>query len=203
MGHSQILHLLNWISAQGFWGGLCLVLLYAVACLTFLPGSMLTLGAGALYGFVTGVALISAGSLLGATCSFLIGRYLLRGFLQRKLAQNAKFQAIDQAIAQEGWKIVLLSRLSPIFPFSLLNYGLGLTRISLGHFMVASWLGTLPLIAVYVYAGMLAGSLVRIDQAHQSSTTEWILKIVGLVATIALSIYTTRVATKALEKFKV
>ncbi len=203
MGQERILHLLDWISSLGWLGGLYLVLLYALACMTFLPGSLFTLGAGAIYGFLNGVALISVGSLIGSSLSFLIGRYVLRGYIQRKLKRHPKFQAIDQAIAIEGWKIVLLSRLSPIFPFSLLNYGLGLTQISLAHFMMASWLGTLPLISVYVYVGMLAGNLAHLTEAHQSSRMEWSLKIIGLLATIALTVYTTKLAKNALKKFQV
>jgi uncharacterized membrane protein YdjX (TVP38/TMEM64 family) len=194
-----ILHFLQWMQGRGWEGMLGLVLVYAAACILFLPGSLLTLGAGAVYGLWTGMALISAGSLLGSTLSFLAGRYLFRRPLQKRLAKNEKFQKIDEAVSREGGKIVFLSRLSPIFPFSLLNYGLGLTRISLGRFMAASWLGTLPLIAVYVYGGMVAGSLAALGTGRGKPPGLWALQIGGLVATVALCVFVTRLAGKALK----
>jgi uncharacterized membrane protein YdjX (TVP38/TMEM64 family) len=195
------LHFMTWVHGLGWPGGLLLMAVYALCCVTLLPGSVLTLGAGAIYGLFPGTALISMGSLLGATTSFLASRYLLRGWLTKKLSGNKKFIQLDTAVGREGWKIVILSRLSPIFPFSLLNYGLGLTRISVGQFMLASWLGTLPLNIVYVYAGSVVGDLAHLGAAgaHKPKGL-WILQIVGLIATITLVVFTTRLATRTLQK---
>src|SRR5690606_28498352 len=109
-----------------------------------IPGSALTLGAGALFGVFWGTVYASTGATLGATCAFLIGRYLARDWVAARIARRPAFVAIDRAVAEEGWKIVGLTRLSPIFPFVLLNYAFGLTRVSLRDYVFASWLGMLP-----------------------------------------------------------
>jgi len=199
MTHALV-EFMGWVHQQGAWGWLWLVLCYALACVTFLPGSVLTLGAGVIYGLWMGTALISAGSLLGSGISFLASRYLFRDWLEARMSKNPKFHRLDAAVEKGGWKIVLLSRLSPIFPFSLLNYGLGLTRIPLWQFLAASWLGTLPLISVYVYGGMVAGNLAALGKTGEVRPPGvWALQIVGLAATILLCIWVTRIATRALK----
>jgi uncharacterized membrane protein YdjX (TVP38/TMEM64 family) len=100
-------------------------------------------------------------------------------------------------VADEGWKIVFLTRLSPVFPFTLLNYAFGLTRVKLSHYVLASWIGMIPGTVMYVYLG----SLVNVGAGHRQRTTgEWVLYGVGLLATIVVTIFVTRVARKALEK---
>ena len=126
-----------------------------------------------------------------------VGRYLARDAIARKIEKNEKFAAIDRAVADEGWKIVFLTRLSPVFPFTLLNYAFGLTRVKLSHYVLASWIGMMPGTVMYVYLG----SLVNVGAGHRQRTTgEWVLYGVGLLATIAVTIFVTRMARKALEK---
>ena len=161
----------------------------------FLPGSILTLGAGALFGVVKGSILVSISATLGATAAFLVGRYLARDWVAKKIEGNSKFSAIDQAVAREGWKIVGLVRLSPVFPFSLLNYAFGLTRVSLRDYMLASWIGMMPGTVMYVYIGSLAHA-----GAQQTTPLQWALRGLGLVATIAVTLVLTRIAKKALAK---
>jgi uncharacterized membrane protein YdjX (TVP38/TMEM64 family) len=132
---------------------------------------------------------------LGATAAFLVGRYLARDWVARKIEKNPKFRAIDKAVAEEGWKIVLLTRLSPIFPFNLLNYAFGLTRIRLREYVLASWIGTMPGTILYVYIGSLARAGVR-----HTTPAEWVLRGVGLLASLAVTVVLTRVAKKALNK---
>ncbi|PSP12165.1 MAG: hypothetical protein BRC56_00530, partial [Cyanobacteria bacterium SW_9_47_5] len=120
---------LDWIDSLGAWGAVALIVIYIVAPVLFIPGSILTLGAGFLFGVIQGTILVSVGAAIGATAAFLVGRYLARGWVSKQLEGKPKFQAIDEAVAREGWKIVGLTRLSPIFPFNLLNYGLGLTQV--------------------------------------------------------------------------
>jgi pyruvate/2-oxoglutarate dehydrogenase complex dihydrolipoamide dehydrogenase (E3) component/uncharacterized membrane protein YdjX (TVP38/TMEM64 family) len=188
---------LDWIGKLGPWGPVIFVGLYIIATVLFVPGSVLTLGAGALFGVVLGSVCVSISATLGATAAFLVGRYLARDAIARKIEKNQTFATIDRAVADEGWKIVLLTRLSPVFPFTLLNYAFGLTRVKLSHYVLASWVGMIPGTVMYVYLG----SLVNVGAGHRQRTTgEWILYGVGLLATVAVTVFVTRLARSALAK---
>ena len=188
---------LDWIGKLGPWGPVLFVGLYIVATVLFIPGSVLTLGAGAVFGVVLGSVCVSISATLGATAAFLVGRYLARDAIARKIEKNEKFATIDRAVADEGWKIVFLTRLSPVFPFTLLNYAFGLTRVKLSHYVLASWVGMIPGTVMYVYLG----SLVNVGSGHRQRTTgEWALYGVGLLATVAVTVFVTRVAKKALAR---
>ena len=191
---------LVWISGLGPLGPMIFIALYILACVLLLPGSILTLGAGAVFGVVQGFIAVLTGATLGATCAFLVGRYLTRDWVARRIAGNEKFKAIDEAVAREGWKIVFLTRLSPVFPFNLLNYAFGLTRVSLKHYFFASWLGMIPGTMMYVYIGSLAGDLASLGAGGRTRTTaEWILYGIGLLATVVVTVFVTRLARKALS----
>lgn len=192
---------LDWIARLGPWGPLAFVILYIFACVLFVPGSILTLGAGVLFGVIKGSALVSISATLGATAAFLVGRYLARDWVWKKIEGNEKFKAMDDAVAKEGWKIVGLTRLSPLFPFNLLNYTFGLTKVSLRDYFFASWIGMIPGTLMYVYMGSLAGDLVTLGTRTQvRSTQQWLLYLVGLVATVVVTVYVTRIARRALDK---
>src|ERR1051325_8248707 len=201
---AKLLHLqdllkaaLDWIGKLGPWRPVILVGLYIVATVLFVPGSVLTLGAGAVFGVALGSVYVSISATLGATAAFLVGRYLARDAIARKIEKNEKFATIDRAVADEGWKIVLLTRLSPVFPFTLLNYAFGLTRVKLSHYVLASWLGMIPGTVMYVYLG----SLVNVRSGHRQRTTgEWALYGVGLLATVTVTVFVTRLARRALAK---
>jgi uncharacterized membrane protein YdjX (TVP38/TMEM64 family) len=188
---------LDWIGALGIWGQVLFVLIYVIATVLLIPGSALGLGAGALFGVVRGSLLVSAGSTLGATCAFLLGRYLARDWIAKKVEGKASFAAIDRAVAGEGWKIVFLTRLSPVFPFTLLNYAYGLTRVSLRDYALASWIGMMPGTVMYVYLGSLARAGVS---ERQRTPVEWALYGSGLIATLAVVLIVTRIARRALAK---
>jgi uncharacterized membrane protein YdjX (TVP38/TMEM64 family) len=191
---------LAWISELGNWGPVIFVLLYAIACVCFFPGSILTIGAGVVFGLVRGFVLVSIASVLGAVASFLIGRHLARGWVARKLSDYPRFQAIDEAVAAEGWKIVFLMRLSPVFPFNLLNYAFGLTRVSLRDYTVASWIGMIPGTILFVYVGSLAGSLANLGSPSRPRTrADWAFSLIGIIATLGVTIFVTRLARKALN----
>lgn len=182
-------------------GAAAFVGIYVVACVLLVPGSVLTLGAGAVYGVVRGSLLVSLASTLGATAAFLAGRYLARDWVARRLEGNERFRAIDEAVGREGWKIVGLTRLSPVFPFFLLNYAYGLTRVSLRDYVLASWAGMIPGTVLFVYLGSLAGSLAALDAPGGGrSSAQWALYLVGLAATLAVTVYVTRIARAALAK---
>jgi len=188
---------LDWVGQLGPWGAIIFIAIYVVATVLFIPGSVLTLGAGAVFGVMWGSIYVSIGSTLGATCAFLVGRYLARNAIARKIEGNERFVAIDKAVANEGWKIVGLTRLSPVFPFTLLNYAFGLTQVKLGHFILASWIGMMPGTVMYVYLGSLA----KAASGERTRTTgEWVLYGVGLLATLLVTIFVTRIAKKALAR---
>lgn len=188
---------LAWIEGLGALGPVAFILLYVFAVVFFVPGSVLTLSGGALFGVAAGVAYVSIAATLGATSAFLIGRYLARDWVARRIENNSRFRAIDEAVAREGWKIVGLVRLSPIFPFSLVNYAFGLTSVSLNHYVFASWLGMLPGTALYVFLGSLGGDLAA---GRSRSAAEWGVYAAGLAATILVTVFVTRIARKSLEQ---
>jgi uncharacterized membrane protein YdjX (TVP38/TMEM64 family) len=191
---------LVWVKDLGPAGMGVFALLYVVACVFFIPGSLLTMGAGTIYGVVTGSILVSISSVLGATAAFLVGRYFARGLIAKKIEGNARFSAIDNAVAAEGWKIVGLTRLSPIFSFNLLNYAYGLTRVSLKEYVLASWIGMMPGTVMYVYIGSLAGDLASLgsETAVAPSGAQWAINVVAFLATVLVTVYVTKIAKQAL-----
>jgi uncharacterized membrane protein YdjX (TVP38/TMEM64 family) len=190
---------LDWIRALGPLGPVLFVLIYVVASVLFVPASILTLGAGWAFGVLRGSLYVTVGATFGATAAFLVARYLLRDWVARRIEGNPKFAAIDDAVGREGGKIVLLTRLSPIFPFNLLNYGFGITKVSLRSYFLASAVGMIPGTLTYVYVGSILGNLATAGKDRQRSPVEWGLLIVGLLATIAVTLFITRLARKALE----
>lgn len=190
---------LQWISDLGPAGPILFVAIYILACVLLLPGAILTLGAGAVFGLAKGFVAVSVGATLGATCAFLVGRYLARDWVAARIAGSGKFRAVDEAVAREGWKIVLLTRLSPVFPFNILNYAFGLTKVGLKDYFLASWIGMIPGTVMYVYIGSLAGDLASLGAGGRERTAgEWALYAVGFLATIAVTVVVTRLARKAL-----
>jgi uncharacterized membrane protein YdjX (TVP38/TMEM64 family) len=192
---------LEWVNGLGSLGAIAFITIYLLATVAFLPGSILTLGAGVVFGVVWGALYVFVGATLGATAAFLVGRYLARGWISRKIAGNANFRAIDEAVGKEGFKIVLLTRLSPVFPFNLLNYAYGVTGVSLRDYFLAS-VGMIPGTIMYVYIGSLAGSIATLGTGTQPTNAglQWVIRILGFVATIAVTVYVTRVARKALAE---
>jgi uncharacterized membrane protein YdjX (TVP38/TMEM64 family) len=192
---------LDWIGGLGAMGPLIFAVVYILATVLFLPGSVLSLGAGALFGVMKGSVIVSISATLGATAAFLVGRYLARGWVEKRIEGDDKFKAIDETVAREGWKIVGLTRLSPIFPFNLLNYAYGITKVSLRDYFLASWIGMLPGTIMYVYIGSLAGDLATFGTGGGPATTaQWGLRVVGLLATVAVTVYITRIARRALKE---
>lgn len=192
---------LEWIDSLGPGGAIAFISVYIVATVAFLPGSILTLGAGALFGVFLGSCYVFVGATLGATAAFLVGRYLARDWVAKKIEGNAKFQAIDRAVSNGGLKIVCLTRLSPIFPFNLLNYAYGITGVSLKDYTIGS-IGMIPGTVMYVYIGSLAGSIATIGNRSQTADVglQWAIRIVGLIATVAVTVYVTKIARQALDE---
>jgi len=189
-----------WVESLGALGPIVFILGYAVATVAFIPGSVLTLAAGAIFGVVKGTIFTLIGATLGASAAFLVARYVARGAIERRIAGNPRFAAIDRAVGREGFKIVALLRLSPVFPFNLLNYSLGLTRVPFLPYFAAS-AAMLPGTLLYVYYGAAAGSLASaLGGGAKKGTEGWILFGVGLLATIVVTAFVTRLAGRALKQ---
>ena len=195
-----LLVLFDWVGENRSVSWLVFIVFYVMACVLVLPGSLLTLAAGFLFGLGYGFAIVSLASTLGATCAFLVGRFLARDWVAAKLQGLPKFAALDTAVGEQGAVVVLLTRLSPIFPFSLLNYGLGLTQVKLSHYVLASWVGMIPGTLLYVYLGSIASNLTSIFAGDlvQLPASSWLFYL-GLGATVLLTVAITRIATKALN----
>lgn len=191
----------TWMEGLGWAGPLLFVLVYAVACLLLLPASVFTMIAGAVYGVGWGTLYSAVGALVAIAVAFLISRHLARNAVARRLASRPELAAVDRAVGRDGFRIVLLLRLSPIFPFSILNYALGLTRMRFRDYLLAS-VGSIPGTFVFVSAGRLAGDLATVaaGEASPDSRSSMILLGIGLVATVAVLSIVTRLARRALAE---
>lgn len=185
----------RWLNDLGGWAPVVFILLYIASCVGCLPASILTVGAGVAFGVVTGSILVSIGATLGASAAFLVGRYLARDWVRRKIGHRPAFVAIDKAVAEEGWKIVFLTRLAPVFPFFLLNYAYGLTRVPLRQYILATWIGILPGSTLFVYIGSLAKA-----GAEDTSPMRWVTRGFILVTAVIATVYLAKIAKRALAR---
>jgi uncharacterized membrane protein YdjX (TVP38/TMEM64 family) len=206
----RLLPLQDWLVAlqdrvarMGALGALVFGAAYVVAVLLFVPGSVLTIGAGLLFGFWRGLLIVSLASTTAAAAGFLIARYLARERVERLARRNEKFGAIDRAIRQKGWQVVVLLRLSPVVPYSLSNYLYGLTAVDFGPYLLASWLGMLPGTALYVSLGAAGRATAGAGRSSGRSPGEWALLAAGIVATVVVTVVLTRAARRELEKGQV
>lgn len=187
------------IESLGAFAPVAYVLLYVATTVLLIPGSLLTIGAGGIFGFWLGLAVVLAGANLGALVAFLLTRYFLRGKVAEWAAVNPKFAALDRAIGREGFKMVLLARLSPAFPFTLLNYLLGLTTVRVSSYVLANLIGMLPGTFLYVYIGVTARDALS-GGAGGVGKWQLVLRIVGLLATVAVVVLVTRTAKRAMAE---
>ena len=185
---------------QSPWGALAFVPLYALWVTLLLPGVWASMLAGALYGTVWGSVVVFVGACLGAEAAFLLGRHWLRDWARARLSALPKLQAMEQAVSREGLKLVLLTRLSPAFPFSLLNLAYGLSEVSLRDYSVGL-IGILPGTILFCSLGALAGDVARFGDvlANRADTGTWALRIMGLLATVGAAWLAGRAAQKALH----
>jgi uncharacterized membrane protein YdjX (TVP38/TMEM64 family) len=192
---------LAWTQANPGRAWAIFIAVYVIATVCFLPALPLTLAAGAIFGLAQGFALVSVASTLGATAAFFVGRTLARDWVSRKIEAWPRFGALDRSLQKRGFWIVLLTRLSPLFPFFLLNYAYGVSAVRVRDFIPASWVGMMPATLAYVYAGSLAASLAQaLSGDVDIGVTGWILLAVGLVATIVVTVLVTRLAGRELAR---
>lgn len=181
----------SWIESLGAWGPAVYVLVYICATVACFPGSVLTIMGGALFGSVLGTILVSIASTTGAAICFLIARYLARDSIKGWLEGNERFQTLDQLTEREGDIIVMFTRLVPLFPFNLLNYGFGLTRVRFSTYVLWSWLCMIPFTVVYV-AGTDA-----IIQSIKEGSVPWAL----IVVIASVLVIMTAIVRKAKKRF--
>lgn len=181
-------------------GALVFVPLYALWVTLLLPGVWASMLAGALYGTLWASVLVFVGASLGALAAFLLGRHWLRDWARRRLAAVPKLLAIEQAVSREGLKLVLLTRLSPAFPFSLLNLAYGLSDVSLRDYAIGL-IGILPGTILFCGLGALAGDMARFGEvlSGEADAGTWALRLVGVLATVASVWLVGRAARRALE----
>lgn len=189
------------VAGLGVWGPVVFGLIYVAAVLVLFPAAVLTLAAGAMFGLLIGTLTVSLASTTGAALAFLIGRYFARGLVEAKVRQSPKFSAIDKAISEGGWKVVALLRLSPAIPFNFQNYLYGLTGIRFWTCVLASWIAMLPGTFLYVYLGQIGrAGLEAAAGGKQLGAAKWTLLTVGLLATVIVTAYVSRLARKALQE---
>jgi uncharacterized membrane protein YdjX (TVP38/TMEM64 family) len=199
---AQVLAFAQWVKTLGALGPLVFVVGYALAVVGFVPASLLTIGAGTIFGVVAGTAWVFIAASLGACAAFALARTVARGAIERRILANPRFAAIDRAIARDGRKIAVLLRLSPVIPFTLLNYALGLTRIRFADYAIAC-IAMLPGTLLYVYIGSLVGDLAAVAAGSAATEGEGLqraFKLVGLAVTAFVTVTITRIARRALAE---
>lgn len=194
-----------WVGGLGPWGMVIFVGAYVVAAILLLPGSILTLGAGFVFGLGWGLLAVSIGSTVGAACAFLISRFMARKKIEAMAGQNPKFQSMDKAIGEQGARLIFLLRLSPLVPYNISNYFFGLTAVRFWPYVLASWLGMLPGTLLYVYLGTAGKAGLQAVSGSDAgrSPLEWTFLGVGLLATLAVTVWVTQIARRALKKSNV
>jgi uncharacterized membrane protein YdjX (TVP38/TMEM64 family) len=193
----------DWVGQMGAVGIFVFIAVYAAATVLLAPGSILTIGAGFAFGLWKGFLAVSAGATLGAALAFLVARFIARARVEAIAERNDKFRKIDNAIGRQGAKLIFLLRLSPVIPFNLSNYLYGLTGVKFWPYLLASWIGMMPGTFLYVYigtAGKAAVAAAAGGEAIKHGWQYWTFLGVGLVATIVVTIWVTRIARDALRK---
>ena len=200
-GGQYILPFTEWVRNLGALGAVVFIAGYVVACVVAIPGSLLTLAAGAIFGLGRGVVLVFIGATLGASAAFFVSRYLARGMVEKRLLKYPRLDAVNRAIGHDGRRIVFLLRLSPLFPFSLLNYALGVSKVRFADFLLASG-GMLPGTVLYVYYGKVAGDVAGVagGTAPSRGAEYYAVLALGLIATIVVTALITRAARASLDR---
>jgi uncharacterized membrane protein YdjX (TVP38/TMEM64 family) len=177
----------GWIIGLGLWGVGVFALIYIAGAVVLAPEALLTVIAGFAYGF-WGLPIVVVAATIGAALAFLIARYAARERMRRWLRRRRNLAAIDRAVAEDGWQIVALLRLSPAIPFNLQNYLFGVTSIPFAHFVAATFAGIIPGTALYIYIGVLGG------ESGEAGSVRWALFALGLAATVVVAVLVARKA---------
>lgn len=188
----------EWVEGLGPFAPVVFIAGYIIATVAFVPGLILTLAAGAIFGLLYGTIYVFIGATLGSTAAFLVARYLARPVVEKRLAGNERFQRIDRVIESEGGKMVVLMRLSPLLPFNALNYALGISKVGFLPYVLGS-VGMIPGTLLYVYYGKVAGDLATLGGGGIRRGPEYYLVLLlGLAATAAVAVIGARASRRAL-----
>ncbi|HEX9981945.1 MAG TPA: TVP38/TMEM64 family protein [Thermoanaerobaculia bacterium] len=183
----------GWVQGVGPAGYVLYAAAYIICCVFIIPAFALTIGAGAIFGFVKGAIIVIIGATIGATCAFLLGRSVLRRKVESMTAGNAKFRALDRAITTEGTKIMWLVRLSGFPPFTWVNYAFGLTGVKLRDFILTTFIGIIPGTLAFTYAGA-AGAAAVMQKSNR------IALIVTAIGAVLVSVFIARIALRAIRR---
>jgi len=167
----------TWISSYGAWGPIAYIIFYSIAPSLMLPGVPITVVGGVLFGPFGGTIYTSIGATIGASIAFLVARYLGRGWVEAML--KGRWKELDAEVERQGWKVVAFTRLIPLFPFNMLNYAFGLTRIRFSHYFLASFIFMLPGVVAYV---VFSSSLLGLLKGNVSKEF-----VIGLILVAAVS----------------
>jgi len=188
----------GWIEGLGVWGGVVFAAAYIVATVGLAPGAPFTIAAGLVFGLGWGFPVVMVGATLGAALAFLAARYLVRDRIKGMIEKRPKIQAVDKAVTEDGWKVVLLLRLSPLVPFNLQNYFFGITQIKFWHYVLATFVGIIPGVMLYLYLGAIGGALT--GGGGEWGTAQWVFFGMGLAATIGVAFLVTKKAKEKLTE---
>ncbi|MDQ3775006.1 MAG: TVP38/TMEM64 family protein [Pseudomonadota bacterium] len=188
----------DWIEGLGVWGGLLFAAVYVIGTVVLAPGSLFTIAAGLVFGLGWGFPIVMVGATAGAALAFLIARYVVREKIKDTLEKRPRFKAVDKAVTEDGWKVVLLLRLSPLVPFNLQNYFFGITNIDFWHYVFATAVGIVPGVLLYLYLGAIGGALT--GGGGEWGTPQWIFFGGGLIATIVVAVLVTKKAKAKLKE---
>jgi uncharacterized membrane protein YdjX (TVP38/TMEM64 family) len=195
--HEWLLQANHWLSSLGYLAYPAFISIYLAATLVGLPAIFLFLAAGSLFGFVPGLILVSLADTLSVAICYKLGRTVARKKVSEWIAQRPQWGELDRAVARKGWKIVFLTRLSPIVPSNVLNYGFSLTRINFWQYLFVSWLAMLPVIALYVYLASVGTNLLS---GNNDDPRQLTASIIGLVTALMAIAYTTKLMYGTLKQ---
>jgi uncharacterized membrane protein YdjX (TVP38/TMEM64 family) len=193
----------DWVGQMGVAGIFIFIAVYAVATVLLAPGSILTIGAGFAFGLWKGFLAVSAGATVGASLAFLVARFMARDKIEGIARRNDKFRNIDNAIGEQGARLIFLLRLSPVIPFNLSNYFYGLTAVKFWGYVLASWIGMMPGTFLYVYIGATGKAAVSAaagTEVVKHGWQYWAFTSLGIAATIMVTIWVSKIARDALRK---
>ena len=196
----MVADLASWLDTAGPWAPLAFIAAYVVGSIVFIPGAALTLVAGALFGLWRGVPIVFAGAVLGSSAAFALARTVAHERVTRWLSGDPRAAAVNEAVASEGLRVVLLLRLSPVVPYNVLNYALGASRVRYRDFLLGS-AGMLPGTVLYTYSGTVIGNVAALaaGAAPPRGVAYYVLLVTGLAGTVAVTVLIMRAARRALE----
>lgn len=187
------------VQALGPWAPFWFIVVQVVGCLIMFPGIILLLSGGVLFGVAKGTLYATTGATIAGLIAFTASRHVARRWVEKRWGKDPRFGALDQAVARDGWKIVGLIRLSPVFPYTPTNLLFGMTQIPLWQFALVTWLGVFPLTILFVYAGTLIGDLAEVTaEPVPGGKMKWVVAGIGLVSTVVVTALVTRIVRRAL-----